>query len=641
MTEPAEPDGTVAVVGSGPTARAVAIAAVTTGFDVALADPEANDPERTVERAEFPTERRERIEATSLESALERADLVVETSGLPARANAILERADAVAPADATLATTTSTPSITALAEATGRPGHVVGAYLTNPSADVVELARGIETSDEAASLVRDLFEAAGTTTVDVDGDVPGSVRRRLEVRLRLEAIRRVEEGHDPGAIDAAVRRLGFPRGPLEAADREGLADLEALATGLGNRGMAIRVPALLSRLVDDGSYGVETGVGFYEYDGGDGDPLVPRERRYEFDPWPLFAPVINEAAWLLEHGVATREGIDDVLEDGANWPRGPLELADEYGLGRVLDRLEEAHAETGWAAYEPRPTLEDRLERGAVGLASGRGFYEYEYEATTFETVRYERRDWFAVITLDRPHVLNALDRASWLGLREALEYAAADDGVRATILRGAGRAFSAGDDIAEMYGWEDDSTATTFFREVLGPTVEALRTHPKPTIAVVDGIATGGGCELVLVCDLAVTTPESELGLPEALIGAIPPIAPAYGLSSLRKKDFMELAFTGDRLSGTEATERGLVNYAVDGSQVEDVARELARATTAASPASAVAIKERWNQMETELHESFFDACLEAVAERVQSADGQEGMGAFLEKRPPEWNR
>ena len=622
MNETDGSDGWVAVVGTDATGRTIAAAADAAGYDVRLTAAPGDDPAAPAEFDE-------------LESALDAAGLVFETTEDPTA----LERVARLTPADAVLATTDTSP-LAELAAVTGRPERVVGAYPASPSLGAVELGRGDATADDAVSRVRELFEASETPVYEVDGEVPGSISERLTLRLRLEAIRRLEGGTDPAAIDAAVKRLGFPRGPLEAADREGLDELERSANALDDQGVAVHVPARLSALVEGGDRGVETGTGFYEYEDGE-EAQVPRERRYEVDPWPLFAPVVNEAARLLEADATSREPIDALLERGANWPRGPLRLADEYGLDRVVERLEEAHEATGRAAYDPRPTLRELVASGAVGLASGEGFYGYEYESRTFETVRYERREFLAVITLERPHVLNALDEPSWLGLRQALERADADDGVRATILRGAGRAFSAGDDIAEMHGWEADEEATAFFEEVLGPTVETLRTHSKPTIAVIDGIATGGGCELVVVCDLAVASHESELGLPEALIGAIPPIAPAYGLTSLRKKDFMELAFTGDRLSGAEAAERGLVNYAVDADQVEDVARELADATTAASPASAAAIKDRWNRMETEFHRALFESYLETVAERVRSADGEEGMGAFLEKRAAEWKR
>ncbi|WP_255193212.1 enoyl-CoA hydratase-related protein [Natronobeatus ordinarius] len=619
-------DGWVAVVGTDATGRTIAAAADAAGYDVRLATAPGDDP-----ASDAPADFDDR-EALPLETALDGAGLVFEATA----ESTALERVAALTPADAILATTNTSP-LAELAAVTGRPERVVGVYPAGPSLSAVELGHGERTDGDVVSRVRELFEASETPAYEVDGEVPGSISERLTLRFRLEAIRRLEGGTDPAAIDAAVKRLGFPRGPLEAADRDGLDDLERSAKTLVEYGVAVHVPDRLSALVEDGALGTEAGAGVY----GSDEPQAPRERRYEVDPWPLFAPVVNEAARLLEVDATTRAAIDALLEQGANWPRGPLRLADEYGIDRVVERLQAAHEATGRATYDPRPTLRELVASGTVGLASGEGFYGYEYESRTFETVRYERRDCLAVITLDRPHVLNALDEASWLGLRRALEHADADDGVRATILRGAGRAFSAGDDIAEMYGWEADEEATTFFQEVLGPTVETLRQHSKPTIAVIDGIATGGGCELVLVCDLAVASHKSELGLPEALIGAIPPIAPAYGLTSLRKKDFFELAYTGDRLSGLEATERGLVNYAVDADQVEDVARELARATTAASPASTAAIKRGWNRMETEFHEPFFEAYLESVAERVQSADGQEGMGAFLEKRAPEWVR
>lgn len=580
-----------------------------------------------------------RLEPTTREAALRESDVVVQTAAGEHESEGRRSR----------LAALTSPETILAVAADGGvdehadhdgmeRPGRVVGIRLTRPlvDADLVELVRGEHTTDATVATLSALLADADVPSVTVDRPLRASLLERLLLPAWLAAARRVADGTEPAAIDAAVRRLGIPTGPCERIDAAGVdAVLERVET-LQDRGLELSSPSVLREMHEAGRHGIATGEGFYDYADGDSAD-VPRERRYEFDPLVVLAPAIDAAAGLLAADAVTVAAVDDAVRH-AGWPRGLLAMADEYGIDRVLEALaDDGGSERGG----PAPLLASMVEDGETGLDAGEGFHEWAYESTTFGPVRYERRACLAVVTLDRPAVLNALDRESWLGLRRALERADGDEAIRATILRGSGRAFSAGDDIAEMAGWADDADATEFFQEVLGPTVEALRTHSKPTVGVVDGIATGGGCELIVVCDMAVATPESELGLPEALIGAIPPIAPAYGLPSLRKKDFMELAFTGDRLSGTEARERGLVNYVVDEGQLEDVARELALATTAASPDSVAAIKGVWNRMEDELLEPVFADCLETVATTLQSPEGQEGMTAFLEGRNPEWSR
>jgi len=338
---------------------------------------------------------------------------------------------------------------------------------------------------------------------------------------------------------------------------------------------------------------------------------------------------------------VTTRDDIDQLMRDALNWPRGLLEIADEYGVSRIVSKLETLHEETGWDEYEPNPLLEEMEQAETTGWPAGEGFYEWEYESTQFETVNFERREFLGIITIDRPEKMNALNRATWTGLREALEHADAHDSVRATLIRGRGKAFSAGDDIAEIHTWETVDDATEFFETFALPTFEALRHHSKPTIAVVDGIAAGGGCEMVLLSDLAVGSEQSEFGLSEALIGALPAWGLSYGLASLDKKDVMELAMTGDRISGREATDRGIINYAVSREQVEDVARELGRSTTAAAPSALATLKETWTEMEAERYTPLMEDYLERANENLFGSEGREGVTAFLDGEQPEWVR
>lgn len=646
----------VAVVGAGTTGRDVAREFAAAGYEVTLSDVDEGALSAALGRIEQGLRERGvedpggvlgRIGTTTDEGvAFAGADLVVEAVPEDAELKRdVLGAADDLAPPEAVLATTTATLSVTGIAGATDRPERVVGMRFRAPGrTSVVEVVRGDHTADEAFDLAAAVAEDVGRTPVRVERDVPGFLIDRVDLRLRLEAVRQVDAGVvDPPTIDAALRRVGFPMGPFEALDVAGIDAATTAARSMRERGVDLHVPDLLVEKVEAGDRGVETGEGFYEYPepGEYARVDVPRERRYEFDPKELLAPAVDEAAWLVESGVATVEGVDGAMRVGADWPRGPLEFADEYGVDRLVGTLESLRERSGWDEYEPHPTLRGMVEDGEVGLASGTGFYEHEYERERFGTVLYERREHAAWVTLDRPDRLNALDERSWEGLVGALERAAADGAVRATVLRGAGRAFCAGDDIAEIAGWESAGEAREALRGTLGSAVETILEHPKPLVAAVDGVANGGGCELVLLADLAVAGEGSEFALPEARIGALPPIGLTYGRTSLGKKAIMELALVGDQLPASRAAEMGLVNYAVDGEQVEDVARELARSTTASGPESVATVKELWAGMEADLLEEWFDRSLEALVERTQSAEAEEGLGAFLEKRSPSWER
>jgi enoyl-CoA hydratase/3-hydroxyacyl-CoA dehydrogenase len=429
--------------------------------------------------------------------------------------------------------------------------------------------------------------------------------------------------------------------GPFESLDVSGVDVVTAVARSMRDRGIDLHVPGLLTEMTEAGEHGVEAGVGFYDYPapGEHAAPAVPRERRYEFDPKTLFAPAVNEAARLLAEGVTSVAGIEEATRVGMDWPRGLLAFADEYGVDRLVDTLERLRERSGWDEYEPHPRLRGMIEADEVGLASGAGFHEHEYERDRFGTVRYERRERVAWITLDRPDRLNALDSPSWEGLDAALRRAAGDDAVRATVLQGEGRAFCAGDDIGEILSWGSESAADEALRGTLGSTVGTLRDHPKPVIAAVDGVANGGGCELVLLSDLAVASGRSDFALPEARIGALPPIALTYGRTSLGKKALKELVFTGKQFPASEAGAMGVVNHVVGSEQVPDVARELARSTVASGPEAVAAVKDLWGSMEDDLLDRWFDEAMASLAERVSSEEAEEGLSAFLEKRSAAW--
>ena len=650
--------GRVAVVGTRAAGRGIARAFAVAGYEVALTHPDEETLSAALEGIEEDVSASSGEHGTDVEAVLGRIEattdagdafsgvgLVVEAGpGDAAFARDAFAAADGAAPEEAVLATNTSTIPLADLAAATDRPDRVVGMRFSVPveTTDVVEVVRGERTSEATVETIRRIAERLGRTAITVEHDVPGSPLDRLALRFRLEAVRQVDAGEaDVGAVDAAARRVGLPAGPFEALDMVGLDFVLGVARSIREQGVTLHVPALLSEKVEAGDHGVETGRGFYDYPG-PGEyrpPEIPRERRYEFDPKALFAPAVNEAAWLLDEGVSTVERIDETTRGGMGWPRGLLTFADEYGIDRLVGTLDRLRERSGWEEYDPHPRLRRMVEADEVGLASGIGFHEHEYERDRFETVRYERREAVAWITLDRPERLNALDSPSWAGLEAAFERAEADDSVRATILQGEGRAFCAGDDIAEIRGWETATEADEALRGTLGSTVATMREHPKPVIAAVEGVANGGGCELVLLSDLAVASRGSDFALPEARIGALPPIALTYGRTSLGKKALMELALTGEQFPANEAAAMGVVNHVVDREQVEDVARELARSTAASGPASVAAIKGLWASMEDDLLDRWFDEAMEALAERVASEEAEEGLSAFLEKRSSEW--
>src|SRR6059036_1698307 len=136
--------------------------------------------------------------------------------------------------------------------------------------------------------------------------------------------------------------KVGFPMGPFELADRVGVDLLYRISVAQG-----VAVPPSVARLVQEGKHGQKTGEGFYDYRGG-GRPAISPEAGKDFDPLRILAPVVNEAARLVEWEVASPEEIDLAMRLGTAFPKGPLRLADEYGIDRVLAALH------GSRRYEP-----------------------------------------------------------------------------------------------------------------------------------------------------------------------------------------------------------------------------------------------------------------------------------------------
>jgi enoyl-CoA hydratase/3-hydroxyacyl-CoA dehydrogenase len=509
---------------------------------------------------------------------------------------------------------------------------------------EIVEVIRGEETSDEITELAVTLSEVVGKTPVLVKQDVPGFLLNRINYAFWSEALRNVDAGsHDPEVIDATIRRLGFPMGPFEVLDFAGVDVFYMVCQALQDRGVPVTISDAHEDRIKAEAYGMKSGEGFYDYPkpGEYARVDIPMDQRYECDPYPMIASAVNAAAWLLENEVTTKEDIDTSMQIGMNWPRGLFEFADEYGIDRIVDTLRDLYKKTGREQYEPHQLLTRMVEEDRIGWKTGEGFYEYDFEMQSFGGVKYEKREFIAHIRLSRPEKRNAMDEAAWQGLRAALERAREDDDVRATIIEGEGEAFSAGDDIGEMAEWKSVDECREYLDDVLLPAIEDFRTHPTPTISLIDGIATGAGCELTLLSDIAVATEGSRFGQPEGTIGALPPIWLTYGAISIGRKEALELAMTGETITATEARDIGLLSYVVGSEQASDVARELARSTTASASNSVESMKRVWNDLEEDLLKDHLDKAADELAERLLSAEGSHGTQAFLDGESPRWEQ
>ena len=241
------------------------------------------------------------------------------------------------------------------------------------------------------------------------------------------------------------------------------------------------------------------------------------------------------------------------------------------------------------------------------------------------------------ATLTLDRPQTLNALTVPVKIALREALESIAADTAVRSVILTGAGRAFCAGQDLAER-DEPDAAPLEVEVRERYNPIIRALRSMGQPVIAAVNGVAAGAGASLAFACDLRIAAEEARFVLAFGRIGLVPDSGATWFLPRLvGPAKAAELALVGDAMDAAEALQLGLVSRVVPGDQLMTEARALADRLAEGAPLALSLTKGALERSLTvDLDEALEgEAKLQGIA--GASADHAEGLAAFREKRQP----
>jgi enoyl-CoA hydratase len=256
-----------------------------------------------------------------------------------------------------------------------------------------------------------------------------------------------------------------------------------------------------------------------------------------------------------------------------------------------------------------------------------------------TFETLLVERDAAVAVVTINRPKVLNALNSQTISELEAAMLAFKADDHVRAIVLTGAGdKSFVAGADINELAVL---SPAEGQQHGRRGQAVFDLIEHlGKPVIAALNGFALGGGCELAMACTLRIAAETARLGQPEINLGIIPGYAGSQRLPRLVGKGrALEILLTGDMVSAPRAYEMGLVNRVVPQADLMTEARKLATALAAKAPLATRYILQAVNHgMEmSQADAQFLEGTLFGLV--ASTDDMKEGTTAFLEKRQASW--
>jgi enoyl-CoA hydratase/3-hydroxyacyl-CoA dehydrogenase len=341
------------------------------------------------------------------------------------------------------------------------------------------------------------------------------------------------------------------------------------------------------------------------------------------------------ESCLVLEEKVASAKDIEIGMMMGAGILPGPFTRADDAGLDTMLEALERAHSQWG-ESYEPPAILRRLVAQGRLGKQAGQGFFAYPrpLEGEQRETVLLEVRDDIAIAWLNRPPA-NPLSPQA---VRDLISLWDEVDGkVRALVIASSNIfTFCAGADIKELTQMTPDAEGAELVQSA-HRFMRAMEASSTVTIAAVNSIAFGGGCELTMACDFRIAAESASFAQPEINLGIIPGFGGTQRLPRLvGEAKALEMNLTGDPIDAYEAHRVGLANQVVPDHELFDAALAWARQLADKAPIAVEEIKKRSAQ--GDLDEGLA-AEAEGFARAFGSGDAKEGIAAFLGKRRPKF--
>jgi methylglutaconyl-CoA hydratase len=253
---------------------------------------------------------------------------------------------------------------------------------------------------------------------------------------------------------------------------------------------------------------------------------------------------------------------------------------------------------------------------------------------------VRIEIENGIGTVLMDRPDRHNAFDEHVIAELTAGFAGLGADESVRAVVLRGAGKSFSAGADLDWMRRMAAyDEAANLADARALAALMRTIDTLPKPTVALVHGAAYGGGVGLVACCDIAIATEAAAFSLSEVKLGLIPAVISPYVVRAIGARAARRYFLTAERFDAVEARRLGLVHELAASDGLEEAARQILAALRGNGPAAIRAAKDLVAAVAGRAPAEVEDDCARRIAGIRAGDEGREGVAAFLEKRKPSW--
>jgi enoyl-CoA hydratase / 3-hydroxyacyl-CoA dehydrogenase len=583
-----------------------------------------------------------RITGTTTYDEFGDVDFVIEA--VPERMEikkAVYRELDEVTPGHAILASNTSSLSITEMGRETLRPGKVVGFHFFFPASvmPLVEIVSGEDTTRETVTAAFNFAQSIRKQPITCK-EVPGFVVNRILNSGVGEVWREQEEkGLSIKKIDEGIAGANVtPMGPFFLIDMLGLDTVLHVAEYLNESyGERFYIHKGMQKLVADGKLGAQSGgEGFYK----DGEPSIEGDAEPNAEELAdlLMLKSFVEACKVLEERICTVREIDLGMMAGAGLDprRGlfpPFWKADLEGLDTILEKLEKYEESHGERFAAPR-TLKRLVSQGRLGLKSGQGFYAYP-QVEGEGTVKLEKRGEVVIAWLNNPP-MNAISPQVIQDLGKVWEEVKGDDEVRAMVVYSSlPVVFSAGADIKaftsmdEAAGADLINTGHALLRE--------LGQNRKSTVAAVNAIAFGGGCELAMACDFRVAARSAVFGQPEINLGIIPGFGGTQRLPRLvGPSKALEMNLTGDAVLAPEARFHGLADDIVPDEELFETAVGWARKLAGQAPLAVEQIKKA--SYKGDLDEGI-EAEKQGFATAFLSEDANEGISAFLQKRSPKW--
>ena len=573
-----QPIQRVAIVGAGNMGSGIAQKTAQEEFDVQMVDREqqwvdrgqgiiSNFLSEAVERRIFSPAQVEAIESritgvVGVENTAIDTDLVIEAvfEDFDIK-TAVFNTLDKACGPDTILASNTSSLSVNALAEATGRPDRFVGLhFFFHPAKNrLVEVIPAHASSPETVEKVVQYCKMLGKVVI-VCADRPGFVVNRFFVPWLNEACLLMEEGVATATqIDAAARK----------AFRIGLGPFGLM--NLTGPPIALHSTDYLSEQLHtpryNGAQNLRDLIEANEHWSIEGDESYSDEQ-YTVISERLYGVVFGVAAQIVDEGVCSMEDVDRGAKVGLRWARGPFEMMNKVGVA-ASSRMAQAYADL---AAESDPARAWNVPQFFVD--QGDKNWNFSYIDTSID-------QGIATVTINRPEAMNALNETVVSQLGDALDLVNADDSVHTIVLDGAGKAFVAGADVKFFV----DKIRADAIPDIVEFTanghvvLDKLESSSKTTVALTTGLALGGGLELALACDYRIGTRRTQFRFPETSIGIYPGLggsqrpARICGIPAARWA-----VLAGNFMDASTAADLGLLTHLVDVSGVSSCVAELA---------------------------------------------------------------